>query len=288
LRQRRRNLECGEHAEFLRSLLYVLSIELENITRAIQGKEEESGDDILHRVQLIFERRDDSEVPPASLQCPEKILVLLLACDKETSVCGNHVSRYQVVARETKCSREISNAATKRESGDSSRCDDAARGRHAECVGRVIESAPGDATFGTNGSSLRIDADAIHRREINDHATIVCAKARHAVGTAPDRKILSLLASKLDRCHHIRGIGASHDHGGPPIDHPVVDFSSVLIRSIARHYRLTIHMSAEFFKSRHSIPLFFRPTVSQIPEDVQLGNEGTVPSVPKFVSAAHC
>ena len=51
-----------------------------------------------------------------------------------------------------------------------------------------VEVAPGHATFGAGGLRGRVDPDAAHPREVDDHPAVIRAEARTAVTAAPDRQ----------------------------------------------------------------------------------------------------
>lgn len=243
-RQRRRNLERREHAQLLRRRFDEISVELEHILGALHRKKEKTRDDVLDGMQLVLERRHHSEVAPAAAQRPEQILVFLFAGDKESAVSRHDIGREQVVACQTECPGEKPDPAAERQSGDAGGRDNPARRRQPKRVRRVIESAPGAAAFGADRSRLRIDTNTVHLREIDHDAVVVRAEARHAMRAAANGKVQALLARELDGGHDVGDIRASHDHTGPPINHPVVDLAGRLVCVVPRRNRLTMNVRA--------------------------------------------
>ena len=75
-------------------------------------------------------------------------------------------------------------AAAQREAGDARVRDGAARRREAVRLGLVIELAPEHAALRDDRARVRIDADALHRRQIDHEAAVVRAVPGRAVAAA--------------------------------------------------------------------------------------------------------
>src|SRR5439155_8491880 len=139
-------------------------------------------------------RGHDAEVAATATEGPEEILVLLLAGHHGPAVGGDDVDREQVVEREAEAAGEVADAAAERESGDArGRNDSAGRGQ-PEGIGGVIEVAPRAAALGADRLRVRVDADALHRRHVDDDALVVGAEAGNAVAAATDGQVESVLA----------------------------------------------------------------------------------------------
>ena len=66
--------------------------------------------------------------------------------------------------------------------------DDAAGGRQAERLRLAVELAPGDAALGARRPPRRVDAHALHRRQVDHQAAVADGVAGDVVAAAADRR----------------------------------------------------------------------------------------------------
>ncbi|HEY1206419.1 MAG TPA: hypothetical protein VGF05_17125 [Bryobacteraceae bacterium] len=138
---------------------------------------------------------------------------------------GDHVGRDEVVAGEAVAAREVAEAAAQGQAGDTGGGDDAAGRGRAEGVGGVIEVAPGAAGFGARGLGARIDADAFHRREVEDQAVVARAEAGGSVAAAADGDVELGIPGEVHRADDVGDPGGADDQRGAPIDASVIDLA---------------------------------------------------------------
>ena len=220
-RQRRRDLERREHAHLLRRVLDVVAVELQDVLRFAQLVEHGPAVDVLDRMQLELERRDDAVVPAPAAERPEEIVVLPVGRVQLPAVRGDHVGRQQVVERQTEPSREVADPATQRQPADAGGRDDAAGGGQPEGVRRVVEVTPRRATLRASRLGARIDLDAPHAGEIDDHTVVDRSEPGHAVTTPAYGKLEPCVPCEVDGRHHVAGGLRANDRGRTPVDHAV-------------------------------------------------------------------
>ena len=96
-------------------------------------------------------------------------------------------------------------------------------------VGGVVQVAPGTTALCPDGALLRIDPDPSHPAEVEDEPIVAGPKAGDAVAAAPHGQQNPVLASELDRCHHVPYPRGADDQRGPAVDHRVVDTACLII-----------------------------------------------------------
>jgi hypothetical protein len=74
--------------------------------RDIATKCAETTHDLINRVELVFEGRDDPKVASTSAQCPEEVRILIRARVPQLPVCANHVRGNEIVTSRPKPSEE--------------------------------------------------------------------------------------------------------------------------------------------------------------------------------------
>ena len=114
-------------------------------------------------------------------------------------------------------------------------------GRHREPEGLslAVELAEQHACLDARGSSLRVDAHALQRREVDHERVVGDGESGEGMPAAPDRHREAALASELDGGDHIGDAGAAHDHRGLPVDRAVPDPAVQVVARIARADDLT-------------------------------------------------
>ena len=122
--------------------------------------------------------------------------------------------------------------AAEREPGHAGVRDDAGRHREPERLRLLVELAEQDARLHARRALLGIDADALHRREV-DHQRVVCDRqARERVPATPHRDRQPALAPELHGGDHVRDAGAASDHRRVLVERAVPDLAvHVVVRS---------------------------------------------------------
>ena len=146
----------------------------------------------------------------------------------------HHVHVEQVVDGEAAGAREVADAAAEGEAADAGGGDDAAGGRQAEGVGGVVDVAPGAAALDAHGAVRRIDADALHRDEVDHQAVVADAEAGAVVPAAADGDEEAVLAGEVDGGDHVGDVRAAGDQRGLAVDHRVVDLAGGVVARVVR------------------------------------------------------
>ena len=114
----------------------------------------------------------------------------------QAAVGGHNVHCGHVVAGKTVLADQPAHSAAKSQAGNAGRGDDAHRGGETEGLRFTIELADGQAWFGTNGAAGRIDANALHGREIDHQAVVADCLAGNAVTAATHRHRQTVLTGE--------------------------------------------------------------------------------------------
>ena len=183
-----------ERHQFVRRLGAPLAVEAQEIWRLLDRPEDRPCEDgRAHRVKAKLELGDDPEVSAAAAQAPEEVGVLGLARLDELAPGGDEVDGEELVDRQPVLSMEPAEAAAERQAGDAGVGDDPARRRQPERLGLAVELAPEHAGLDPRRARLRVDADPLHRPQVDDDAAVADREARIAVPpprTATARPVL--------------------------------------------------------------------------------------------------
>ncbi len=230
----RRHAEEGEEAaERVGRGGQEVTIPTENLLGVVQLPEHRAGIEGADRVQAEEEGGDDAEVAPAAAHRPEEVGMLVRAGDDEAAVRQNHVDGEEVVDGEAVGAGEVAEAPAEGDPADAGGRDDAAGGRQAEGVRGVVEIPEGAAALDAGGARRGVDADAFHRRQVQDQAVVAGAQAGAAVPAAPDGEEEAPLAGEIDGGDHVRDVRGADDEGGAAVDHPVIDLAGRVVTRVA-------------------------------------------------------
>ena len=232
--RRRRNREKREEAvDVLRRAENELAVGLHHLRGLLERPERRPRVHRSHRMRAELERRDDAEVAAAAAQRPEQVGVLRLVCRDDAAVGQHDVGRQQVVDRQPVLAGEVADAAAERQAADAGRRDEPARHGQPEGMRGVIDVAPHAAAVDAHGAFGRIDADAFHRRQVDDQAIVAGTEPAAVVAAAANGGQQIVGARIVHGGDHVRHVDASHDERRPLVDHPVVDHASGLVRLVA-------------------------------------------------------
>lgn len=96
--------------------------------------------------------------------------------------------------------------------------DDAAGRGQPEYLAGAIEVRIEAAALDPDGADRRIDPGARHRRQVDHQAAIGDGVPGDGVAAASDRGQQVVFAAEPDGGHHVGGIAAAGDQGGPALD----------------------------------------------------------------------
>ncbi len=210
-RQRRRDLPAEEASELLGRLVDEGAVALQDRRGIVEVVEQRAAHDVTDLVEPELEAGDDAEVAAAAAQRPEQVGVLGLAGGDGPPVGEDDVGREQVVAGEPVLPAQPADAAAEREAGDAGVGDDPARGRQPVELRLAVELAPQDAGLGADRARRRIDADPLHRREVDDQPAVADGRAGDVVAAAADGDFELLRSRELYGIHDIREPSALSD-----------------------------------------------------------------------------
>ena len=110
-RQRRRDLQPKKHPQLLGRRVDEGAVALPDRRGIVEVVEQRAAHDITDLVEPELEAGDDPEVAAAAAQCPEQILVLIVAGRDLPAIGENDIGREQVVDGEPHAAGEVAEAA---------------------------------------------------------------------------------------------------------------------------------------------------------------------------------
>ena len=225
-------MEHDRH-QLVRGLGDPVPIEAQDLGRLLDRPEDRPGEHHrAHRVEAKLELGDDAEVAAAAANPPEEIGVLGRACLHELALRRDQVHGQEPVDCQPVLSLKPADAAPEREARDPGVGDDPAGCRQPELLGLAVELAPEHACLGRRGARLRIDADPLHRPQIDHDAAVADRQAGEAVAAAADRDLEPRLASESQRGDHVGHVGAAGDQRRGSVDRPVPDLAMLVVVGI--------------------------------------------------------
>ena len=105
----------------------------------------------------------------------------------------------------------------------------------------MVERSPLHAALRAGGARLGVDADALHRAQVDHDAAVGRREAGDAMTASPHGDLEVLAARELDRAQHVRDPGAAHDERGPAVVRTVPDRARLVVTRIARSDHVTAH-----------------------------------------------
>ena len=230
---RRHRLEADEDAQLLGRGRQEVAIGAHHGLGVRRLPEDRAGVDRADRMRLEQEARHDAEVAAAAAQRPEEVGVLALAGRDEAAIGQDDVGLEQVVDRQAVLAREVPGAAAEGEARDAGGRDDAEGHGQAERVGGVVDVARRAAGIDPHGAARRIDAHALHQREVDHQAVVAAAEARAIVAAAPDGDEQALVAAEVHRGDDVGDVHAARDQARPLVDHAVVQRTGGVVVGVA-------------------------------------------------------
>ena len=199
------------------------------------------------RMELVLERGDDAEVAAAAAQRPDQIGVLTIGRVHQRAVGKDDVGAEQIVRGHAVATAQPAEAAAEREAGDAGVADGAAGRRQPECLRFSIELRPPQSGLGPGRLRGRVDANALHLREVDDHAVVARAPPGDVVGAAADRKRQVRIAREVDGGDDVRRGPAADDGRRTPVDDGVPDTACIVVAGVGRRDDVAAHRRAQAF-----------------------------------------
>ncbi len=115
---------------------------------------------------------------------------------------------------------------------------------------RIVELAPRHAALRRDHARLWVDARALHLGEVDHHRAVRDREPADVVAPAADRDLGARRPREADRRRGVGGRAAADDQRGPPVDHPVVDASRLVVAAVAGAQDRAAHLARERLELR--------------------------------------
>ena len=129
--------------------------------------------------------------------------------------------------------RQPADPAAQRQAGNPRLRDGAEGHSHAVDVGLAIELAEQDPRLGANALRPRIDVNALHAGEVDDHAAVAHRAAADVVSAASNRHEQAVLAREPHGRDDVGQPGAAGDHAGIFVDAGIPDPACDVVLRVA-------------------------------------------------------
>ncbi len=157
----------------------------------------------------------------------------------QTPVCQDHIDGEEIVNGEATCAGQMAEPATQGQSAHASGGDNATGCGQAKSMRGVIDISPGAAPLNTDRACCGVDANALHAGEVDDQTIITRPQTTAIVAATPHGDEHVVLASVMDRGHHVGDIGTPHDQARIAVNHAIIDLASCLVTRIMGLQQLT-------------------------------------------------
>ena len=202
------------------------------------------------RVALERERGDHAEVAATAADGPEEIGVRVRRGRPQLTVGAHHLGGHQVVDRHPVLAADPSLSAPEREPGDAGVGDDAVRRDQPEGLGLVVHVADERSALDAHRPGLRVDVDAVHRGQVEQHASVDARESRDRVATPANGDEQPMLAGEVDRGDDVSGAGGAHDQRRLARVHRVVRRPDRLEAGVSGGEHVTPDPHTEFLEAR--------------------------------------
>src|SRR5262245_59748365 len=185
-------------------------------------------------MELILKGRRNAEVATSTAYGPEQIGLLVLAGPYHLAFGSHQLDGAQIVEGETIFAHQPAHPPAKSEPGYSCAGHDPTCDGQAVQLCFAVELSPGDATLGPHRTTLGVDVDPLHGREINHQPAIDGGASRHIVASATVSHLELQLFSKLHSIHDVGHATASGDQRSALVHPAIVNLPRVLVASMRR------------------------------------------------------
>src|SRR5919106_3257735 len=189
-------------------------------------------------IEAKLEFGDDAEVATPAAHSPEQICILVLASSHELAVGSDHVYREELINRQPELSHQPSDATPEREPGESGMGNYPGRNGEPEGLCLSIQLAKQYTRLRPRRARLGVDADALHKAEVDDHAPVAHRLTWKAVTSAADRYRHLGLSRKSHGRDDVRNTGAARDQSRSPTDRPVPDLAVFIVGGVTGSHEL--------------------------------------------------
>jgi hypothetical protein len=103
----------------------------------------------------------------------------------------------------------------------------------------MVELAQSESGLGFGGTPSRVDADALHGREVEHQSPVAYRLARDAVAPATDREQQIVGPGELYPLHYVGHPRAAHDKRWATVHHAVEDGACPIVAVMSGTYELS-------------------------------------------------
>src|SRR5262245_20035575 len=199
-------------------------------------------------MQLIVEARRHTEISSDLAYSPEQIGFLVLASPDRLALGGDELDGYEIVESQTLLSYHAPQTASDVEPLNSGARYYTASDCQAVPLGLAIEFAPCDAALRPHPPVLRLDANLLHRGQVDHQAAINGGTSRYVVATSADRHFETELLCEPDGIGHVGRVSALRDQCRAFVHEPVVDFSCFLVGDVSRLQKVAAERLAKLYR----------------------------------------
>jgi len=123
----------------------------------------------------------------------------------------------------------------------------------------MVEVAPVAAALHAGDPLHRVDANPLHRAEIQHDAVVDRPEPGNAVRAGPDGEWEPALAGSVDADAYVGDVGRPHDRERPPVNHRVIDGPSLVVLGRLRGDHAAAYgvEDSECWSAAHGCSLFF-------------------------------
>ena len=231
--QRRGLSHDGPACQFVRRSFESLTIAFEHARRVLEGMRDEPRKHLrTDLMKLEFESGDDAEIPSAAAKSPEQIRLFGGAHAPQHAIGSYDIGRQEVVDRQAELSRDPAEPAAERQAGNSGRGVDSRRHGQSKRLRFPVDIGERGSRFDPRPLSGGVHLHGFHLRKIDDDAAVAEGVAGDVMPASADRNKQTVIACDTHRRYGIGGVCAPDDKTGLSVDHPVPDFSRLIIQSI--------------------------------------------------------
>ena len=116
----------------------------------------------------------------------------------------------------------------------------------AKGLGFAVELAKFQTCLGADYAFRGIDADSLHRREVNHQTALADGLAGDAVASASHRYLHIVLPCELHARDHVSRTAAPHDQSGMPVNHRVRNGPRLVVPGLSGAVRQSSQQWPEF------------------------------------------
>ena len=113
-------------------------------------------------------------------------------------------------------------------------------------MGGVIDVAGGAAGPTRTVRLRRIDAHALHRRQVDDQSVVDAAEPGSVVAAAANGDGKLVVAAEIHRRDHVGDVGAARDQQRPLVDHAVVELARLVVVGVIAPDQRAAQAACEF------------------------------------------